>query len=54
MLATPAQRTVTCEILVHLHDGSSRASHAGQPLRVVDVITFAEDGKIASVRAYKG
>ena len=39
-------RTAVCEILVRLTDENV--------LRVVDIISFDEQGKIVSVRAYKG
>ncbi len=41
-------RTATAEIIVHINND------AKETLKVADVITFTEDGKIASVRAYKG
>ena len=41
-------RTVTCEILVQLHN------EANEVLKVADVITYDEQDKIVSVRAYKG
>ena len=43
-----ATRTATAEIIVHVNND------AKETLKVADVITFTEDGKIASVRAYKG
>ena len=43
-----ATRTAVCEILVHLHND------AKEVLKVADVITFDEQDKIISVRAYKG
>mmetsp|Transcript_131355 Transcript_131355/g.262103 ORF Transcript_131355/g.262103 Transcript_131355/m.262103 type:complete len:113 (-) Transcript_131355:75-413(-) len=39
---------ICCEILVHLND------EAKTVLKVVDVIEFTDDAKIAAVRAYKG
>ena len=44
----PASRTATAEIIVHVNN------EAKETLKVADVITFAGDGKIESVRAYKG
>ena len=41
-------RTAVCEILVKLNN------EKGEVLKVVDIITFDEQGKIVSVRAYKG
>jgi len=43
-----ATRTATAEIIVHVNN------EAKETLKVADVITFAADGKIESVRAYKG
>ena len=40
--------TVVCEILVRLNN------EKGEVLKVVDIISFDEEGKIVSVRAYKG
>lgn len=41
-------RTVASEILVDLKNGKD------SPLKVVDIISFNEEDKISSVRAYKG
>ena len=43
-----ATRTAACEILVKLNNGK------GDELKVVDIISFDGQGKILSVRAYKG
>ena len=43
-----ATRTVACKILVKPNNNKSTE------LKVVDIITFNEQGKILSVRAYKG
>ena len=43
-----ATRTAACEILVKLNNGK------GDELKVVDIISFDAQGKILSVRAYKG
>ena len=45
---SPATNTVICEIHVVLNNG------AGEVLKVVDVISFDDAGKISAVRAYKG
>eukprot|EP00316_Scyphosphaera_apsteinii_P024948 CAMPEP_0119326518 /NCGR_PEP_ID=MMETSP1333-20130426/68605_1 /TAXON_ID=418940 /ORGANISM="Scyphosphaera apsteinii, Strain RCC1455" /LENGTH=141 /DNA_ID=CAMNT_0007334845 /DNA_START=18 /DNA_END=443 /DNA_ORIENTATION=- len=43
-----ATSTAVCEILVKLNNGS------GEVLKVVDIITYSSQGKIKSVRAYRG
>eukprot|EP00320_Phaeocystis_rex_P022065 CAMPEP_0119072020 /NCGR_PEP_ID=MMETSP1178-20130426/56650_1 /TAXON_ID=33656 /ORGANISM="unid sp, Strain CCMP2000" /LENGTH=135 /DNA_ID=CAMNT_0007054001 /DNA_START=29 /DNA_END=436 /DNA_ORIENTATION=+ len=43
-----ATRTAACEILVRLNNDKADV------LKVVDIIGFDEQGKIVSVRAYKG
>ena len=40
--------SATCEILVKLNNEKAEV------LKVVDIITFDQDGKITAVRAYKG
>lgn len=45
---SPATRTVACEILVRFNDGAETF------LKVVDIIEFGTDQRIASLRAYKG
>lgn len=45
---SPATRTVACEILVRLNDGAETI------LKVIDMIEFGTDQRIASLRAYKG
>jgi hypothetical protein len=48
-----ATSTVSCEILVKLNNATAE-NPTGDVLKVVDIITYDAEGKIKSVRAYKG